>query len=151
MMFTRDNVTNVGAYLWARIIKRSYPDIVLFLTDETSDKSCTPPLECRPLYTRDFSTDYVDLCGEPEFMQRTLLKFHEAAQAKGVIVMHACAFGELSVLLFSYPGPDLLVSDPRMTCRTPHPASACTVPLKSSSPQSFEWSPVIGLQFERSR
>ncbi|CAM9843155.1 unnamed protein product, partial [Hapterophycus canaliculatus] len=40
----------------------------------------------------DSGTDYIDLCGEPEFMQRTVLKFHEAAQAKGVLVMHACAF-----------------------------------------------------------
>lgn len=39
-------------------------------------------------------TDYIDLCGEPEFMQLMTLKYHEAAQAKGVIVMHACAFGE---------------------------------------------------------
>ena len=39
-------------------------------------------------------TDYIDLCGEPEFMQLITLKYHEAAQAKGVIVMHACAFGE---------------------------------------------------------
>lgn len=39
-------------------------------------------------------TDYIDLCGEPEFMQLMTLKYHEAALAKGVIVMHACAFGE---------------------------------------------------------
>jgi len=39
-------------------------------------------------------TDYIDLCGEPEFMQRTTLKYHEAARAKGILVMHACAFGE---------------------------------------------------------
>lgn len=39
-------------------------------------------------------TDYIDLCGEPEFMQRSTLKFHEAAKAKGVLIMHACAFGE---------------------------------------------------------
>ena len=39
-------------------------------------------------------TDYIDLCGEPEFMQLMTLKYHEEAQAKGVLVMHACAFGE---------------------------------------------------------
>lgn len=43
-------------------------------------------------------TDYIDLCGEPEFMQLMTLKYHEAAQAKGVIVMHACAFGEHQAL-----------------------------------------------------
>lgn len=46
-------------------------------------------------------TDYIDLCGEPEFMQLMTLKYHEAAQAKGVIVMHACAFGEHRVLMMS--------------------------------------------------
>ncbi|CAM9875916.1 unnamed protein product [Ectocarpus sp. 6 AP-2014] len=40
----------------------------------------------------DSGTDYIDLCGEPEFMQRMTLKFHEAAEAKGVLIMHACAF-----------------------------------------------------------
>lgn len=42
---------------------------------------------------RSRRTDYIDLCGEPEFMQRMTLKFHEEAQAKGVLIMHACAFG----------------------------------------------------------
>ncbi|CAM9118001.1 unnamed protein product, partial [Ectocarpus sp. 8 AP-2014] len=40
----------------------------------------------------DSGTDYIDLCGEPEFMQRMTLKFHEAAEAKGVLIIHACAF-----------------------------------------------------------
>lgn len=39
-------------------------------------------------------TDYIDLCGEPEFMQRMILKFHQKAAEKGVLIMHACAFGE---------------------------------------------------------
>ena len=39
-------------------------------------------------------TDYIDLCGEPEFMQRMTLKYHQEAESKGVLVMHACAFGE---------------------------------------------------------
>ncbi|CAN0052590.1 unnamed protein product, partial [Sphacelaria rigidula] len=37
-------------------------------------------------------TDYIDLCGEPEFMQRMILKFHQKAAEKGVLIMHACAF-----------------------------------------------------------
>eukprot|EP00903_Cladosiphon_okamuranus_P015104 g13971.t1 len=37
-------------------------------------------------------TDYIDVCGEPEFMQRMTLKYHEEAKAKGVLVIHACAF-----------------------------------------------------------
>eukprot|EP00752_Nemacystus_decipiens_P018474 g16564.t1 len=40
----------------------------------------------------DSGTDYIDLCGEPEFMQRMTLNYHEKAQEKGVLVMHACAF-----------------------------------------------------------
>eukprot|EP00904_Undaria_pinnatifida_P000379 jgi/Undpi1/10341/HiC_scaffold_29.g12791.m1 len=43
----------------------------------------------------DAGTDYIDLCGEPEFMQLITLKYHEAAQAKQVIVMHACAFDSI--------------------------------------------------------
>ena len=37
-------------------------------------------------------TDYVDLCGEPEFIDRCLLRHTEAAKAAGVIIVHACAF-----------------------------------------------------------
>ena len=37
-------------------------------------------------------TDYVDLCGEPEFIDRCLLKHSEAARAAGVVIVHACAF-----------------------------------------------------------
>ncbi|CAK0808961.1 unnamed protein product [Prorocentrum cordatum] len=40
-------------------------------------------------------TDYVDICGEPEFMERTLLRYQEAAVAAGVIVCHACAFDSI--------------------------------------------------------
>lgn len=37
-------------------------------------------------------TDYIDLCGEPEFMEKMLLRHHEEARAAGVVVCHACAF-----------------------------------------------------------
>ena len=37
-------------------------------------------------------TDYLDLCGEPEFMDRIFLKYHAAAEAASVFVVHACAF-----------------------------------------------------------
>ena len=37
-------------------------------------------------------TDYIDLCGEPEFIDRCLLKHADAAEAAGVLVVHACAF-----------------------------------------------------------
>jgi short subunit dehydrogenase-like uncharacterized protein len=35
-------------------------------------------------------TDYIDLCGEPEFMDRMLLKYHEEARAKGVSCIYVC-------------------------------------------------------------
>ena len=37
-------------------------------------------------------TDYIDLCGEPEFIDRCLLTHGEAAAAAGVLVVHSCAF-----------------------------------------------------------
>ena len=37
-------------------------------------------------------TDYVDLCGEPEFIDRCLLKHADAAKRAGVIIVHSCAF-----------------------------------------------------------
>ena len=37
-------------------------------------------------------TDYVDLCGEPEFIDRMQLKFGVPAVLAGVLVVHACAF-----------------------------------------------------------
>ncbi|CAM9575588.1 unnamed protein product, partial [Discosporangium mesarthrocarpum] len=40
----------------------------------------------------DVGTDYIDLCGEPEFMASMVLKYHEKALAKQVLIMHACAF-----------------------------------------------------------
>mmetsp|Transcript_21764 Transcript_21764/g.44692 ORF Transcript_21764/g.44692 Transcript_21764/m.44692 type:complete len:506 (+) Transcript_21764:47-1564(+) len=36
--------------------------------------------------------DYVDLCGEPEFMDRTALLCHARAQSSGVLIVHGCAF-----------------------------------------------------------
>ena len=36
--------------------------------------------------------DYVDLCGEPEFIDRMQLKFGVPAVLAGVLVVHACAF-----------------------------------------------------------
>ena len=38
------------------------------------------------------TTDYCDLCGEPEFIDRCQLKHSDAARTAGVLVVHACAF-----------------------------------------------------------
>lgn len=43
----------------------------------------SPPLQVVTACLRA-GTDYMDLCGEPEFMDRMLLKYHEEARAKGV-------------------------------------------------------------------
>ncbi|CAE8632669.1 unnamed protein product [Polarella glacialis] len=40
-------------------------------------------------------TDYIDLCGEPEFMEKMLLRHNDAARAAGVVVCHACAFDSI--------------------------------------------------------
>ncbi|KZT28298.1 hypothetical protein NEOLEDRAFT_1167606 [Neolentinus lepideus HHB14362 ss-1] len=40
----------------------------------------------------DASTDYLDLCGEPEFIERMILKYHDAALEKGISIVHAAAF-----------------------------------------------------------
>lgn len=37
-------------------------------------------------------TDYVDLTGEPEFVDRTYLRHHETAVASGARLVHACGF-----------------------------------------------------------
>lgn len=38
---------------------------------------------------------YIDITGEPEFMERMELKFHDEAKAKGVLVVSACGFDSI--------------------------------------------------------
>lgn len=38
------------------------------------------------------SCDYLDICGEPEFMERMEVKFHEKAMETGSLVVSACGF-----------------------------------------------------------
>ena len=60
----------------------------------------------------EVGVDYIDLCGEPEFMDRMLLNHHDQAVSAGVLVVSACAFdsvpADLGVLytaqLFKSPG-----------------------------------------------
>jgi short subunit dehydrogenase-like uncharacterized protein len=40
-------------------------------------------------------TDYVDLCGEPEFVDRTYLRHHETAVRSGARIVHACGFDSI--------------------------------------------------------
>jgi short subunit dehydrogenase-like uncharacterized protein len=47
-------------------------------------------------------TDYVDLTGEPEFVDRMWLAHHEAAQASGARIVHACGFDSIPHDLGAY-------------------------------------------------
>jgi short subunit dehydrogenase-like uncharacterized protein len=38
---------------------------------------------------------YVDITGEPEFMEKVELKHHEAAKAAGVLIVSACGFDSI--------------------------------------------------------
>lgn len=40
-------------------------------------------------------TDYVDLTGEPEFVDRMWLRYHETAVASGARIVHACGFDSI--------------------------------------------------------
>lgn len=40
-------------------------------------------------------TDYVDLCGEPEFVDRTYLRQHAAAVGSGARLVHCCGFDSI--------------------------------------------------------
>ena len=35
---------------------------------------------------------YMDICGEPQFMEKCFLDYHERAMESGVLIIHACAF-----------------------------------------------------------
>ncbi len=40
-------------------------------------------------------TDYVDLTGEPEFVDQMWLRYHEQAQASGARIVHSCGFDSI--------------------------------------------------------
>lgn len=43
----------------------------------------------------DLGTDYVDLTGEPEFVDRMWLRYHESARASGARIVHCCGFDSI--------------------------------------------------------
>lgn len=47
-------------------------------------------------------TDYVDLCGEPEFYHRMYLRYHAQAQRTGARIVHACGFDSIPADLGAY-------------------------------------------------
>jgi hypothetical protein len=36
--------------------------------------------------------DYMDISGEPVFMEQSFLKFHETAASQGILILHSCGF-----------------------------------------------------------
>ncbi|KAH7352557.1 hypothetical protein KP509_19G051700 [Ceratopteris richardii] len=40
-------------------------------------------------------TDYLDITGEPEFMERMELRYHEAAREKGCLIVSACGYDSI--------------------------------------------------------
>ncbi|MBV1851751.1 saccharopine dehydrogenase family protein [Catellatospora tritici] len=56
-------------------------------------------------------TDYVDLTGEPEFIDRMFTAYHEAAVASGARIVHACGFDSVPHDLGAYYTVGLLPSD----------------------------------------
>jgi saccharopine dehydrogenase (NAD+, L-glutamate forming) len=47
-------------------------------------------------------TDYVDLCGEPEFYHRMYLRYHALAERTGARLVHACGFDSIPADLGAY-------------------------------------------------
>ncbi|TJY63130.1 saccharopine dehydrogenase [Sinimarinibacterium sp. CAU 1509] len=43
----------------------------------------------------DLGTDYVDLTGEPEFVDRMWLRYHDSARASGARIVHCCGFDSI--------------------------------------------------------
>ncbi len=62
-------------------------------------------------------TDYVDLTGEPEFIDTMWLKHHETAVASGARIVHACGFDSIPHDLGAYFTVQHLPSDAPITVR----------------------------------
>src|SRR3954465_10873821 len=43
----------------------------------------------------EHGTDYTDLTGEPEFVDRMYLKYHKQAETSGARIVHACGFDSI--------------------------------------------------------
>lgn len=50
----------------------------------------------------ELGTDYVDLTGEPAFVDRMIERYHETAQRSGVKIVHACGFDSVPHDLGAY-------------------------------------------------
>lgn len=55
----------------------------------------------------DAGCDYLDICGEPEFMERMEAMYHEKAVGNGSLVVSACGFDSVPAeigLMFNSSG-----------------------------------------------
>ncbi|MGH3505519.1 MAG: saccharopine dehydrogenase family protein [Nocardioidaceae bacterium] len=59
----------------------------------------------------DLGTDYVDLTGEPEFVDRMYTRYHARAQESGSRLVHACGFDSVPYDLGAYFTVGLLADD----------------------------------------
>ena len=62
-------------------------------------------------------TDYLDLTGEPEFVDRTFLAHHQTALRTGARLVHACGFDSIPHDLGAYHAVQQLPSDHPITLR----------------------------------
>ena len=62
-------------------------------------------------------TDYLDLTGEPEFVDRTYLEHHRTAERTGARIVHACGFDSIPYDLGAYFTVQQLPSDQPITLR----------------------------------
>ncbi len=65
----------------------------------------------------DAGTDYVDLTGEPEFVDRMYLQHHETAVRTGARIVHACGFDSIPHDLGAYYTVQQLPADAPITLR----------------------------------
>src|SRR6478752_10503800 len=65
----------------------------------------------------DAGTDYLDLTGEPEFVDRMFLEHHQTALASGARLVHACGFDSIPHDLGAYYTVQQLPDDEPITVR----------------------------------
>lgn len=99
------------ANLLSELVKMKLPNVLpdILLVDATDIRSMTDTFgEARLVFNvtgpyrflgKDIvtscinaSTNYMDICGEPQFMEQCFNEFHDQAVEKNILILHACAF-----------------------------------------------------------
>ncbi|CAI0388333.1 unnamed protein product [Linum tenue] len=98
-----------GKYVWAAHPNSPPPSIPILSADTTDPASlrllcsqtrlllnCVGPFRLYgdPVVAACSQTgcDYLDICGEPEFMERMEVNYHDQAVEKGSLIVSACGF-----------------------------------------------------------